>query len=98
MRDLCASPPELGFLYDLDAGIEEKIRTIATRVYGASGVELTTEAKKASPGLRFISRTHSARRATNGRRAASMDIGKNQGRREAAHGTCGVGPPPLIRC
>ncbi|MBU1692946.1 MAG: formate--tetrahydrofolate ligase [Verrucomicrobia bacterium] len=44
--ELCAAPSELRYLYDLDAGIEEKIRAVATKVYGASGVELTTEAKK----------------------------------------------------
>ena len=34
------------FAYTLDAPIEEKIRLIATRVYGADGVELLPPAKK----------------------------------------------------
>ena len=42
----CQSPSRLSFLYDLEAGIAEKIETVATKVYGASAVELTTEAKK----------------------------------------------------
>lgn len=44
--ELCASPSELRYLYDLDMGIVEKIKIVATQVYGATGVELTTEAKK----------------------------------------------------
>ena len=34
-------------LYELDQPITEKIRTIATKIYGADGIELTTAAKKA---------------------------------------------------
>ncbi len=44
---LCQSPPHLSFLYDLGARIEEKIEAVATRVYGAGRVELTTEARRA---------------------------------------------------
>jgi formate--tetrahydrofolate ligase len=33
-------------LYDVNASIEEKIETIAKKVYGADGVEFTSEAKK----------------------------------------------------
>ena len=39
-------PNEFDFAYPLDAPIEEKIRLIATRVYGADGVELLPPAKK----------------------------------------------------
>ena len=39
-------PNTFGFAYSLDAPIEEKIRLIATRVYGADGVELLPAAKK----------------------------------------------------
>ncbi|MFH0954178.1 MAG: formate--tetrahydrofolate ligase [Verrucomicrobiota bacterium] len=46
IRDLCESPSKLTFLYDLEAGIAEKIQAIATKVYGASAVEFTTEARK----------------------------------------------------
>ncbi len=35
---LCEQPSELSFSYPLDAPLEEKIRLIATRVYGAKGV------------------------------------------------------------
>ena len=39
-------PSSFEFAYPLDAPIEEKIRLIATRVYGADGVELLPIAKK----------------------------------------------------
>ncbi|MDH4103516.1 MAG: formate--tetrahydrofolate ligase [Thermoleophilia bacterium] len=39
-------PNTFDFAYGLDAPIEEKIRLIATRVYGADGVELLRAAKK----------------------------------------------------
>ena len=37
-------PPEFDFLYPLEEGIKEKIEAIATKVYGASGVDYTDEA------------------------------------------------------
>ena len=37
--------PALNYTYDLSASIEDKIAAIATKVYGASGVELSAEAK-----------------------------------------------------
>ena len=39
-------PSSFEFAYALDAPIEEKIRLIATRVYGADGVDLLPAAKK----------------------------------------------------
>ena len=39
-------PNEFDYAYSLDAPIEEKIRLIATRVYGADGVDLLPPAKK----------------------------------------------------
>ena len=39
-------PNDFDFAYPLDAPIEEKIRLIATRVYGADGVELLPPAKQ----------------------------------------------------
>jgi formate--tetrahydrofolate ligase len=39
------------FAYPLDAAIEEKIETIATRIYGADGVELLPPAKKKAAEL-----------------------------------------------
>jgi len=41
-----ARPSDFDFAYPLDAPIEEKIRLIATKVYGADGVELLPAAKK----------------------------------------------------
>jgi formate--tetrahydrofolate ligase len=43
--ELCERPAKLEFLYRLEAGIVEKIETVARKVYGASGIELTAEAK-----------------------------------------------------
>lgn len=37
---------EFQHIYSLDASIEEKIRTIATKIYGASNVEFSIKAKK----------------------------------------------------
>jgi formate--tetrahydrofolate ligase len=43
--EACDQPSELGFLYDLGLGIREKVETIATRIYGAGGVEFSAAAK-----------------------------------------------------
>ena len=40
-----STSPPLNFTYDLSLPIEEKISAIATKVYGASGVELSADAK-----------------------------------------------------
>ncbi|MBN2424849.1 MAG: formate--tetrahydrofolate ligase [Calditrichaceae bacterium] len=44
--DLCRKPGKLKFLYDTDSLIIDKIETVAGKIYGASGLELTTTAKK----------------------------------------------------
>lgn len=44
--ELCEEPPRLEFLYSLEAGTVEKIETVARRVYGAKGIELTAEARR----------------------------------------------------
>ena len=44
-------PSSFDFTYPIDAPIEEKIRLIATRVYGADGVELLPAAKKRAAEL-----------------------------------------------
>ena len=44
--DAAEQPSTFQFAYPLDAPIEEKIRLIATRVYGADGVELLPAAKQ----------------------------------------------------
>jgi formate--tetrahydrofolate ligase len=41
----CEQPSELRFLYDVGLGIREKVETIATRIYGAAGVELSAAAR-----------------------------------------------------
>ena len=43
--DAAEQPSKFEFAYPIDAPIEEKIRLIATRVYGADGVELLPAAK-----------------------------------------------------
>ncbi|MCD6309976.1 MAG: formate--tetrahydrofolate ligase [Candidatus Eremiobacteraeota bacterium] len=42
----CDKPSNFRFLYDLDMSIEEKIETIATKIYGAKNIEYTPVAKK----------------------------------------------------
>jgi formyltetrahydrofolate synthetase len=44
--DAAEQPSSFEFAYPLDAPIEEKIRAIATRVYGADGIELLPAAKQ----------------------------------------------------
>ena len=44
--DAAEQPSKFEFAYPIDAPIEEKIRLIATRVYGADGVELLPAAKQ----------------------------------------------------
>ena len=39
------APSDFKFLYPLDMSIEEKIATIAKKIYGADGVELLEEAR-----------------------------------------------------
>ncbi|HPC48425.1 MAG TPA: formate--tetrahydrofolate ligase, partial [Deltaproteobacteria bacterium] len=39
VAELCARPCSFRMLYDLDAGIADKVRIVAREVYGASGVE-----------------------------------------------------------
>ncbi len=41
-----ASPAPLKFLYDPDMSIEDKIRTVATKVYGAEAIELSPKVRK----------------------------------------------------
>lgn len=44
--DLCKKPGQIKFIYDPESPVIEKIETVATKIYGASGLELTTAAKK----------------------------------------------------
>ena len=43
---LCENKTDFRFIYDLDEDIEEKIKKIATKVYGAKDVEFSEEAKE----------------------------------------------------
>ena len=43
---LCDQPSELHYAYELDMPITEKIEAIATKVYGADGVDFAASAKK----------------------------------------------------
>jgi formate--tetrahydrofolate ligase len=42
----CDKPSQFKFLYPLDISIKEKIETIATKIYGADGVEYSEQAEK----------------------------------------------------
>jgi len=42
----CEEPSNFDFLYPLDAPIASKIETIATRMYGAAGIEILPEAQR----------------------------------------------------
>jgi formate--tetrahydrofolate ligase len=44
VMDAAEQPNKFNFLYELDRPIKEKIDTIATKIYGASGVSYTTQA------------------------------------------------------
>ena len=43
----CQEPSEIKFLYNLTSPIEEKINAIATKIYGADGIEISDEAQTA---------------------------------------------------
>ena len=43
---LCEGESTMEYVYDVDASIKEKIEAIATKVYGADGVDYTTKANK----------------------------------------------------
>lgn len=47
MAGLCAQDAEFTPLYELNTAIADKIEAIATKVYGAAGVEFTTAAARA---------------------------------------------------
>ena len=46
VMDLCEQPSDFHFAYDTDLGIREKLEAIATRIYHADGVNLTSAAQK----------------------------------------------------
>ena len=51
---LCEGGSSMELVYDVNASIKEKIEAIATRVYGADGVEYTTKANKEIKNLEEI--------------------------------------------
>jgi formyltetrahydrofolate synthetase len=46
LRRACDRPRDFRFLYPDDASIKEKIETVATRIYGADGVDYSPEAER----------------------------------------------------
>ena len=48
---LCEQPNEFSFTYDLEDTIENKLNTIATKIYHADGVELSAAAKRQAKEL-----------------------------------------------
>jgi formate--tetrahydrofolate ligase len=44
--DLCQKPKKIKFIYNTDSSIMEKIEAVAKKIYGASGLELTSTAKR----------------------------------------------------
>lgn len=44
--DLCEKESNLEYMYDLEDGIKEKVEKIATKIYGAEGVEFSAEAEE----------------------------------------------------
>ena len=49
--DLCEKTSNFNYCYEIEDGIKEKIEKIATKIYGAEGVEYTEEANKIIEGL-----------------------------------------------
>lgn len=46
VMNLCEQKNNFKFVYDVNSGIEDKIKEIATKIYGAADVEFTSKAKK----------------------------------------------------
>ena len=51
VREAASAPVDPTYLYPLDAPIDQKIEAIATRAYGASGVELSPLARRQARGF-----------------------------------------------
>ena len=49
--DLCKKPSSFKYCYEIEDGIKEKIEKIASKIYGADGVEYTDEANEIIKGL-----------------------------------------------
>ena len=49
--DLCKQPSNFNYCYEIEDGIKEKIEKIASKIYGAEGVEYTEEANQIIEGL-----------------------------------------------
>lgn len=46
VQEASKSPSSFSFLYPLNISLEEKIKTIACKIYGADGISLSEEAQK----------------------------------------------------
>lgn len=46
VADLCEQKPAFRYLYEPEASLEEKIETVAVKIYGASGIELSAAARR----------------------------------------------------
>ena len=46
VKELCTASNEFNYIYPLNTSVENKIRAIATEVYGATGIELSPESKQ----------------------------------------------------
>lgn len=51
---LCEGDSTMKFVYDVEASVKEKIEAIATKVYGADGVDYTPKANKEIKNLEAI--------------------------------------------
>lgn len=51
---LCEEESQMQFVYDLEASIQQKIEAIATKIYGADGVDYTPKAIKEIKNLETI--------------------------------------------
>ena len=49
--ELCKEPSNFNYCYEIEDGIKEKIEKIASKIYGAEGVEYTEEANEIIKGL-----------------------------------------------
>ncbi|PIX50137.1 MAG: formate--tetrahydrofolate ligase [Armatimonadetes bacterium CG_4_8_14_3_um_filter_66_20] len=54
VREVCDQPKEFRHLYPVEASVEEKLETIATKIYGAAGIQLGPDAVKSLARLKKL--------------------------------------------
>jgi formate--tetrahydrofolate ligase len=54
VREVCDQPKEFRHLYDVEASVEEKLEAIATKMYGAAGIQLAPDAVKSLAQLKKL--------------------------------------------